>query len=700
MAKHLITSALPYVNGVKHLGNLVGSLLPADVYARYLRFLGHDVVAVCGTDDHGTPAEISAIEANLPVEEYVTKMYKIQKQIYEDFGLSFNFFGQTSTPENTEITQSIFLNLYKNGYIFEKKDKQLYSIKDKRFLPDRYVIGTCPHCGYERARGDQCEGCSTLLDPTELLNPRSNISGSTELEVRETLHLYIDLPKIQPKVEKWIDSQTGWPATTLSTARKWLDEGLRPRGITRNLKWGIPVPLEGYEDLVFYVWFDAPIGYIAITKQWANSKGEPDLWKEYWKNPETTLTQFMGIDNVPFHTVTWPCSLIGADDGYILAKNVKSFQWLTYEKGKFSTSQNRGIFTDKALELYPADYWRYYLLLIAPERQDTDFQWKSFQNAVNNDLNNLLGNLVNRVVTFSEKHFSGKIPEIGEEGDSERALWTDVNKYIQEYRREFDAIEFQKPIRALRKILQVANKYFQESRPWETIKEDKERTGTIVSTIAHLLRILAILYTPIIPFSTEKIYSILGIDGSVHSERWDDLIDKKILVGNSVNSSGPLFTKIQNKEIDKLIKEYGGAEESKKMDKKKKKEEKKAKKEKKKNMEKNKKQGKKYVKYEDFAQVELRTAEVLKVEDHPNADSLLVLTLDDGERKDRTVCAGIKEHYTKEDLLGKRVIIVHNLKPKKLRGIKSEGMVLAVEDENGVSLLRADRDVPPGLEVH
>ncbi len=698
MAKHLITSALPYVNGVKHLGNLIGSLLPADVYARYLRFLGHDVVAVCGTDDHGTPAEISAIEAGLPVEEYVEKMYKVQKKIYKDFGLSFDYFGQTSTPENEEITQSIFLQLHKNGYIFEKRDEQLYSVTDERYLPDRYVIGTCPHCGYERARGDQCEGCSKLLDPTELIEPKSVISGSTDLEIRETRHLYIDLPKIQPKVEEWINAQTGWPATTLSTARKWLNEGLRPRAITRNLKWGIPVPLEGYDDLVFYVWFDAPIGYISITKQWANSLGKPDLWLDYWKDPETTLTQFIGIDNVPFHTVTWPCSLIGADDGYILAKNVKSFQWLTYEKGKFSTSQNRGVFTDKALELYPADYWRYYLLLIAPERQDTDFQWKSFQNAVNSDLNNLLGNLVNRVVTFSEKHFDSKVPEIKEETDAERELWTQVDELIAEYRREFDAIEFQKPVRALRKILQVANKYFQESKPWETIKEDRERTGTIVSTIAHLLRILAILYVPIIPFTSEKIFGILGIGTSVNDERWDTLISKDVLVGNTVTANGPLFTKIQDKDIEKLIKEYGGAEEKKKKQKKEKAKEKKKKmKEEKKEK---KKEDKKYVKYEDFAQIQLRTAEILDVEDHPNADSLLVLTVNDGERNDRTLCAGIKGQYKKEDLVGRKVVIVHNLKPKKLRGIKSEGMVLAVEDENGVSLLSADRDVPAGLEVH
>ncbi|MCH8907183.1 MAG: methionine--tRNA ligase, partial [Candidatus Heimdallarchaeota archaeon] len=392
--RYIVTSALPYVNGVKHLGNLIGSLLPADTYTRFLKLIGKDVIYICGTDDHGTPAELSALEAGKSVSEYVAEMFELQKGIYERFGLDFDYFGQTSARENHEITKEIFLALDKNGYINERTTQQLYSVKDKRFLPDRYVLGTCPHCGYENARGDQCENCTKLLDPIELINPRSAISGNTELENRDVTHLFIDLPKLQPEVAKWIETQTHWPNTSLSIAKKWLKEGLRERGITRNLEWGIEVPLEKYKDLVFYVWFDAPIGYISISKKWATEiKGKPELFEKYWKSSDTKLIQFMGIDNVPFHSVTFPCSIIGSDLGYQLVHTLKGFQWLTFEKGKFSSSQKHGIFMDTALDLYPADYWRYYLLLIAPERQDTDFQWGGFQSAVNSDLNNQLGNL-------------------------------------------------------------------------------------------------------------------------------------------------------------------------------------------------------------------------------------------------------------------------------------------------------------------
>lgn len=704
--RYIVTSALPYINGVKHLGNLIGSLLPADVYARYLRLKGKDVVAVCGTDDHGTPAEISAAEAGLPVDEFCQQQYEIQKDIYERFHLSFDYFGKTSTQENTEITQDIFLKLYQNGYIFEKENEQLFSIEDDRYLPDRYVIGTCPHCGYEKARGDQCEGCTTLLNPIELINPRSALSGSDKIEIRKTKHLYLDLPKLQPKVEEWVNMQEQWPNTTKSIAKKWLREGLKPRGITRNLKWGIPVPLEGYEDLVFYVWFDAPIGYLSITKQWGEQQGNPELWKEYWKNEDTTLIQFMGIDNVPFHTVTWPSSLIGANDGYIKAKHVKGFQWLTYESGKFSTSQSRGVFTDQALELYPADYWRYYLLLIAPERQDTDFLWEGFQNAVNHDLNNLLGNLVNRAVTFTTKHFDGKVPKVAAEGALETQVWDAFAATLAEYDRTFVAIEFQKPLKTIRGFLQEANKYFQESTPWVVIKEDKEQAGTIVGTLVHIIRSVSVLLTPFIPETAEKIFGILGIEQSIHSVLWDDIVDHHCIENNTIHPQGNLFTKIENKEIEQLKEQFGSKTEA-ESTKQKAKDEKQKRKAKKMNEKKVNKKVKseqddkpKRIKYDDFTKMVLKSAVILEAKPHPNADRLLVLTLDDGERKDRTLVAGIANSYKPKDLIGTNIIIVDNLKPKKLRGIKSEGMLLAVEDENGISVLRPDRLVSAGIRVY
>lgn len=691
----IVTSALPYINGVKHLGNLIGSLLPADVYTRYLKLKGKNVIYICGTDDHGTPAEISALQAGKPVDEYCEDLYQIQKKIYDNFGLNFDYFGKTSDKDNHEITQEMFLELYKNGYISEKSSKQLYSVDEDRYLPDRYVIGTCPKCNYERARGDQCESCTSLLNPVDLINPKSITNKKSKIVERDVTHFYINLPKLQDRIEKWVESHTEWPTTTLSIARKWLKEGLRERAITRNLKWGIDVPLEGYDDLVFYVWFDAPNGYISMTKTWAEQiKKDPSLFEKIWKGDNTKLIQFMGIDNVPFHAVTWPGSLIGSDLGYIAATTIKSFQWLTYEKGKFSTSQNRGIFTDVALELYPADYWRYYLLSIAPERQDTDFLWDEFQNAVNNDLNNLLGNLLNRCVTFTHRHNNGKIPIAKNIGEKEKELYAALDECVQEYTETFDNIEFQKPIRALRKFWQASNKYFQEKQPWKQVNSDLDDALTTVSLSAHALRSIAILFAPIAPFSAEKIFESLGYKGeSVHKSRLDQVVNWTVLQGKEIPElHDNLFTKIKNKDIQKLKERFGSVEEKKSSEKDVKKPTKKAIEE---------PEADDTIEYEDFAKVKLVTAKVLKVEAHPKADKLLVLTIDDGRRQDRTVCAGIKEFYKPEEILGKNVIIVDNLKPRKLRGVMSEGMVLACDiDEKNIALLQPDRETKAGLEVH
>lgn len=700
--RYIVTSALPYINGIKHLGNLVGSLLPADVYTRYLRLKGKDVVFVCGTDDHGTPAEISAFEAGKPVDKYCDEMYQIQKDIYERFDLKFDYFGRTHDQENHEITQEIFLGLYNNGYISEKESIQLYSVDDKRYLPDRYVMGTCPHCGYERARGDQCENCTTLLDPVDLINPRSAISDSTNIEQRKVKHFYIDLPKLQPKVEEWIEKQTHWPTTSLSIAKKWLKEGLKERAITRNLDWGIAIPLEGYDDIKFYVWFDAPIGYISITKKWAKLIKKPKKFEYYWKSPKTKLIQFMGIDNVPFHSVTFPCSIIGSDLGYQLVHTLKGFQWLTYEKGKFSTSQNRGIFTDQALDLYPSDYWRYYLLLIAPERQDTDFQWSEFQSAVNNDLNNLLGNLLNRFLTFSTKHFDGKIPEYTD-GDLEKELQSKFQECLQEYTSTFDEIEFQKPLKALKAFWQDCNRYFQQAEPWNTVKTDISKTASTVGAIGHALRSIALLFNPFAPATCAKIYTALGLDPkTLDTTTIDAAEDWHILDDTEVGSlDGNLFTKISDKEIKELEKRFGSAQDlevPKKEEKEKKKEKKKSQKQKSEPKE-DKPKKDEFIEYDDFEKVKLITAKVLKAENHPDADKLLVLTVDDGKVKDRTICAGIAEYYKPEEMVGRTIIIVDNLKPRKLRGIVSQGMLLAAEEGENIFPLQPSGDISAGVRV-
>jgi len=553
--KYLITSALPYINGVKHLGNLIGSLLPADIYARFRRMQGHDVLCICGTDEHGTPAELSALGENLAIEDYAVKYYQIQKKIYEDFGLTFDYFGRTSSPENHAMTRHLFNRLWENGLISEITTEQFYSPEDERYLPDRFITGTCPHCGYDGARGDQCEQCTRLLDPADLLDPRSSISGSTRLEKRESQHLYLDLPKLAGRIGDWLEAKSHWPRTSLSIARKWLKEGLKERCITRDLKWGVQVPLEGYRDKVFYVWFDAPIGYIGISMQWAKEKGDPDLWQAYWKDPATKLVQFMAKDNVPFHTVTWPGVMIGADDGFILADMIKGFEWLNYESGKFSTSAQRGLFTDDALKIFPPDYWRYYLVRIAPEKGDTDFSWPGFLEAVNKDLADVLGNFVNRVLTLQLKYFDGVIGEAPADPAVSRA----VNESMEGIAEYLSACRFQMALRRLRDYWQFCNRYVDEKAPYKVVKTSREEAGKILSDCVHLIRSSAIMSVPFIPHLAQAIYDNLGLKKEVSAERWEDASQWNVLKGHQIPKKPKiLIRKIEDEKIEALQDRFSG----------------------------------------------------------------------------------------------------------------------------------------------
>jgi len=558
--KFLVTSALPYVNGVKHLGNIIGSLLPADIYARWRRMQGHDVLAVCGTDEHGTPCELAALEEGMPVDEYAAKYYQVQKDIYEALGLSFDLFGRTSSPQNQRMTQHLFLRLWENGYITERTTEQLYCHDCERFLPDRYVMGTCPACASPRARGDQCESCTKVLDPTDLIEPHCAVCDGTHLEVRESNHLFLDLPKAQPLVEQWVATKTHWPKTTLSIANKWLKEGLRERCITRDLKWGVPVPLDGYRDKVFYVWFDAPIGYIGISMEWADAKGQPDAWEHYWKDSATRLVQFIGKDNVPFHTVTWPTVMMAADDGFVLADMVKGFQWLNYEGGKFSTSQGRGVFSDQAIELFPPDTWRYYLCLVAPEKGDSDFAWTGFQAAVNGDLANVLGNFVHRTLTFLNKHWDGVVPGAEGAGEAEAVVRAALASAVREFDEAMEECSYQKAVRAMRAAWQAANVYFDQKQPWHEVKTDKAAAAVTLSTCVHLCRSFAILGSPFIPFTGRQIFANLALEGSPEGEAWPGIEDSTCLVGHRVAGEPvPLFKKIEDRQVEELQARFAGA---------------------------------------------------------------------------------------------------------------------------------------------
>ena len=557
--KFVVTSALPYVNGVKHMGNIIGSLLPADIYARWRRMQGHDVLAVCGTDEHGTPCELAALDEGLPVAEYAVKYYAIQKDIYERLGLSFDHFGRTSSPQNRQMTQHLFLRLWERGYIAERATKQLFCTDCARFLPDRYVVGTCPACGHPRARGDQCEECTKLLDPTDLVEARCAVCGGSSLEIKESKHLFLDLPKATPLVERWIATKGHWPRGTLSIAQKWLDEGLRERCITRDLEWGVPVPLDGYRDKVFYVWFDAPIGYIGISMEWAAARGEPDAWERYWKDPQCRLVQFMAKDNVPFHTVTWPAVMMAADDGFILADYIKGFQWLNYEAGKFSTSQGRGIFSDVALELFPPDYWRYALCVLAPEKGDSDFTWASFQAAVNSDLANVLGNFVHRSLTFLGKHWDGVVPEAGGAGEAEAVVREALAAAVREVDAALEECSFQKAVRAMRAAWAAANVYFDQKQPWHQVKTDKAAAALTLNTCVHLCRSFAILGAPFIPFAGRQLYANLALDGSPETEPWSAIEDWACMAGHKVSPKPtPLFKKIEDTQVAELHARFAG----------------------------------------------------------------------------------------------------------------------------------------------
>ncbi len=569
MNRTLITSAIPYINGIKHLGNLVGSQLPADLYARYRRARGDEVMFICATDEHGTPAELAAAKAGLPVAEYCAQMHGVQQDLSDRFRLSFDHFGRSSSPQNHRLTQHLAGKLAEAGLIEEVVEKQVYSHADGRFLPDRYIEGTCPNCGYENARGDQCEECTKQLEPTDLINPRSAISGSTDLEVRETRHLYLRQSRLRDRLRDWITSKTDWPVLTTSIALKWLDDGdgLRDRGITRDLDWGIPVqfegaPWQGMEGKVFYVWFDAPIEYIAATAEWAEANGKSDSdWERWWKTERgaenVRYVQFMGKDNVPFHTLSFPATLMGSGEDWKLVDYIKSFNYLNYDGGQFSTSQGRGVFMDQALELLPADYWRWWLLSHAPENSDAEFTWENFQQSVNKDLADVLGNFVSRVTKFCRAKFGEQVPAGGSYGPQEEALIGELEQHLAAYQAHMDAIEIRKAARELRAIWVAGNEYLQKAAPWSAYKDDPERAAVIIRLALNLIRLYAVLSAPFIPDAAEAMLAAMHSD----DKSWPDDLRAALQVlapGHAFEVPEVLFAKISDEDREAWQARFAG----------------------------------------------------------------------------------------------------------------------------------------------
>jgi methionyl-tRNA synthetase len=562
MSKILITSALPYINGVKHLGNLAGSLLPADVHARFRRQIGDDVLFICGTDEHGTPAELGASAAEQDVRTYCDEQHALQADVYRRFGLSFDHFGRSSSPQNHVLTQHFYRQLDAAGLIEERWVRQVWSPADRRFLPDRYVLGTCPHCRFELARGDQCDNCGRLLDPVDLIRPRSALSGDTALELRDSRHLFLRQSLLVDELKTWVATRDGWPPFVVSLALSLLTADLHDRCITRDLTWGVPVPRPGFESKVFYVWFDAPIAYVAATQEWAQQYPAKRDWREWWwRADDVRYIQFLGKDNVPFHTISFPATLIGSQEPWKTADVIKGFQWLTYEGGKFSTSERRGIFADDALDALPADLWRWWLIANAPETADTDFTVQRFAADVNKDLADIFGNLANRLFSFVAKTFDGRVPSGGEADARDRDLIVEIAQRVAAARLAHEKLEFRRAASETRAIWSRTNAYLQEAAPWTAVKTDHARAAATTRIGLNLLRLSARVAWSIVPSLAGRV--LAAWEAAETLPRWpqdpaDELLSRSD-DGRPIAPCGPLVSKLTDDRIAALTVRFAGS---------------------------------------------------------------------------------------------------------------------------------------------
>lgn len=669
MKKRLITSALPYVNNVPHLGNLL-QVLSADVFARFCRSKGYETLYVCGTDEYGTATETRALQEHMSPRELCDHYHAIHKEIYKWFDISFDYFGRTSTPKQTEIVQHIFKQVYDAGYITIHEEEQLYCPTCGRFLADRFVSGTCPHCGYEKARGDQCEHCGTLLDPTELKDPKCSVCGTTPV-LKKTKHLYLDLPKALPMLQKWMDKASVegfWANNAVQITKSWIRDGLKDRAITRDLKWGIPVPLEGFEDKVFYVWFDACIGYVSISAY------ATEHWKDWWFDPEhTELFQFIGKDNIPFHTVIFPSTQLASGDHWTMLHHMSSTEYLNYEGGKFSKSQGIGIFgNDVESTGIPADVWRFYLYYNRPETSDFTFTWADFQEKVNKELIGNLSNLVNRTVTFTKKVADGQL----EEGPVDEEFKKLALGYEEKIDRLMERADEREALRTILALSSAGNKMFQDAEPWKTKNTDMEATRKVLRTLCALIKDLAVMIEPFMPETSRKLLGFFGIE----KRTWKELGDWSGPV--RIGDVELLFQRLEDERIASLRERFSGSQKER---------EQKAKEEAPRQENKKPQQGVNKHNMgaldpnlsiaENFQKhVILKVAEITNVEKHPEGDKLYILTLNDGSPNPRTIVSSIVPFYKAEELQGRHIVLVSNLKPANFRGVKSYGMLLAASD--------------------
>ncbi|MFX1304798.1 MAG: methionine--tRNA ligase [Promethearchaeota archaeon] len=674
--KWVVTSAWPYVNATPHLGNLIGSTLSADVFARFLRLNGEEVVFVSGSDSHGTPISVEAKKLNVSAEELALKYHKIIKDLHEQWQISFDNYTITHNPTHIEFVQKMYLDIQKNGYILEKEIESLYCENDNLYLPDRFVEGTCPHCGYDDARGDQCDKCQKLLTPLELINPRCAICGNAPV-IRKTKHWYFDLPKLQDRITKLIEENKIIPSNARQMCLNMIAEGLHERAITRDLDWGIPAPFKGAENKTIYVWSEAVLGYITAVKEWAEKIiNEPNKFDYFWKDSETKTVYFVGKDNIIFHLILFPGLILAYNNDkkkgeqFVLPYNVSSTEFLMYENDKFSKSRGIGIWIDEALKLAPLDYWRFNLLFNRPETSDTSFLWSEFDNNIKT-LNDNIGNFIHRTLTFIEKQFNSKIPERMEDDEIDKKFIEKLNSIRAEAGESLRNFKIRKAIRDIVNFGKEGNIYLNEKAPWHLIKKDKKAAGHVFNICAQAVYALAVLLGSFIPETSNKILSYLNVP-ELSKITWDSINDHSIKAGQRIKKPEPLFQKF---DIEEIKKEYKKLKE-----------------------EKPKEGDKELISYEDFQKLDIRVALVENVEQVPKADKLYKISIDLGTEK-RTVVAGLAEYYKVEDLKGKKIVVLTNLEPRKLRGILSEGMLLAAVEGENVSIIIPDKDLPPGARI-
>jgi methionyl-tRNA synthetase len=678
----LITAALPYANGPIHLGHLAGAYLPADIYARYQRLKGRQVLFVCGSDEHGVPITISAEKEGASPQHIVDRYHEQNRKAFGKFGMSFDVYGRTSAPLHHATALGFLLDFHRRGILRERKERQFFDPGAGMFLPDRYVEGTCPVCGNTDARGDQCEKCGSFLNPTDLLNPRSKISGSTP-ELRETVHLYFPLGNFQERLRAYISERNlrdGWKENVLQYCEGWFKDGLQDRAVTRDLSWGVRIPLPGYENKVIYVWFDAVLGYISASKEWAAAAGTPDAWKDFWQDEGTKYVAFIGKDNVVFHCIVFPAMLMAWNDGhqetFVLPENVPANEFLNFEGEKFSKSRGWGIDVQDFLGRYPADALRYYLATALPEFRDSDFYWRDFQAKYNNELADIVGNFVNRTLIFARRNFEGTVPLRGSLNERDTAMLGVVETTRVRAGEWFEHYRFREGLMEIMNLARAANKYFNDSEPWMTVTGDPERCRTTVNISLHLVHALSIFLDPIIPFTTARMRALINPQGAGGRTTWDEA--GVFEPGDNRHLAPPdiLFTKIEDGMIENELKQLGSVQNTVPAI-----------------------PPKDTIGIDDFRKLDLRVATVISAEPVPKSDKLLKLQVDVGTER-RQIIAGIARHYRPQDLIGKSIVVVFNLQPAKLMGQESQGMLLAANAADGkLVIVSPAGDISSGSEV-